>query len=43
MLTLQKGRATFDWKEGRHEATRGRWKWILPRALEWLAQALRVE
>jgi len=40
MFILQKGRAAVDWTEWRHEDTRGWWKWISPRALEWLAQAL---
>jgi len=42
MLILQKGRSTVDWTERRHQATRWRWKWISPRALEWLAPALCI-
>jgi len=41
-MLMQKARATVGWKEWRHQSTRGRWKWISPRALEWFALALPI-
>jgi len=31
-MLILKDRATVDWTEWRHQATRGRWNWISPRA-----------